>query len=293
MKSPCWWRWKKRIKQWEHQADQAIFWTVGGMRARAERMAGAFVVNRLDLTFPQLPPSLEGITITHLTDFHFGTTFTAERHLPPVIQACHQLNSDLICITGDWIDFSNEAFEQALPQLRTLRARLGVFGSLGNHDAYDHRWRLIQLLRDWLEDRLLINQVRDLLIGNALLRIIGLDYTGHRARVRRNWNFLHPKSKVPADFTLALAHHPNAFPFLAENKVSLTLSGHTHGGQISLTKAPAPAIGPVTHRFRHVRGFYEKNGSQLYVNSGLGSSIPIRWNCPTEIVQFRLSGSPK
>jgi predicted MPP superfamily phosphohydrolase len=291
MKSPRWWRWKKQIKQWEHQADQAIFWTVGGMRFLADRLAGTFEVRRFDISIPHLPSALQGITITHLTDLHLGTTFTPERHLPPVIAACHQLNSDLICITGDWIDFSNEALEQAMPQLQTLRARLGVYGSLGNHDAYDNRWRLIQSLRRWLGDRLLINQTYDLPIAGAILRLIGLDYTGSYSRVLRNWNFLHPKPESSIDVSVAMAHHPNAFPFLAKQGVSLTLSGHTHGGQISLTSPPAPAIGLVNHRFRHLRGHYQKNSSHLYVNCGLGSSIPIRWNCPLEIVQFKLTAA--
>jgi hypothetical protein len=81
-----------------------------------------------------------------------------------------------------------------------------------------------------------------------------------------------------------LAHHPHAWDVAAENGVPLVLSGHTHGGQIMLTKR----IGAGPLRFRYWSGLYEKPGSRLIVSNGVGDWFPLRVNAPAEIVHITM-----
>lgn len=77
-----------------------------------------------------------------------------------------------------------------------------------------------------------------------------------------------------------------------QHGVALTLSGHTHGGQLSLTSAPDPVLGWASFKFRYSRGWYRLHGSRMYVSCGLGQSIPLRINCPPEIAHIRLMRGP-
>jgi len=85
-------------------------------------------------------------------------------------------------------------------------------------------------------------------------------------------------------FPILLAHHPHAFDRAAAAGLPLVLSGHTHGGQLMLTKNIG--VGPL--RFRYWSGIYEKPGSKLFVNNGVGNWFPLRINAPAEIVKLTL-----
>lgn len=283
-----WIRWRRSVKRWEHRIQRACFLPAGGVVRLANRLAHQFTVRRIDLPFPRLPEALDGLTIIHLSDFHFGDTFHPRRHLELVVNACRELGADLICVTGDWVDWESEALAAALPLLKTLQPRLGWVGCLGNHDTYDNRWHVIRLLRAWLGNDLLINAAVSRQIGDDVLEIVGMDYAISRKRIQRHFKNLQTRRIVGASFTIGLSHHPNGFTLLKNAHVDLLLSGHTHGGQISLTAAPAPVVSPIAHHFPYIRGLYEENGSKLYVHNGIGHTLPLRWNCPTEVTQFRL-----
>jgi predicted MPP superfamily phosphohydrolase len=278
----------RRYKAFENYLQQLPITLLRGDRQTARSFIGNFEVIKHELSFPNLPKAWDGLTITHLSDLHLGRWFTPKHHLPPVIDACRQLKSDIICVTGDWIDFHNKVLTESMPYLRQLRAPLGLLTCLGNHDYFDNRWAFIRQLRSWLGSDLLINQTANRLQGGEKIVFLGLDFAGHGKRLQRHFTAAQLGRNDHSAFTIALAHHPNSFKFLKNANVALTLSGHTHGGQISLTRPPAKMIGPVMFHYPYIRGFYEDNGSKLYVNSGLGQSIPIRINCPAEVVQFTL-----
>jgi predicted MPP superfamily phosphohydrolase len=89
---------------------------------------------------------------------------------------------------------------------------------------------------------------------------------------------------------IALAHHPHEWDWLSWAGVPLTLSGHTHGGQIMFTPpGDHPDVGIGRLVFRYPRGFYHTPSSTLFVNSGVGNWFPLRVRAPTEIVQIRLT----
>jgi predicted MPP superfamily phosphohydrolase len=282
-------RWRRDLLHLEMSMHLLPFYLVGGPVRVARWMANQLVVNKIQLSFPHLPRAFDGLTITHLSDFHLGPLFTVENHLPPLVAACRELNSDLICCTGDWVDFELDHLPEAVKELDQLRPRLGWYGVLGNHDYLSNRWRLVKILRPWLKNRLLNNDFVRLQLDGENLDVCGLDFSVGGPRLERGLKALATRRGAPTAFTLGLAHIPDFFDrFREAQQVDLMLSGHTHGGQISWTPPPEPAIGPVTSRYPYCRGLYEVKGSYLYVSCGLGATVPLRINCPPEVIQFTL-----
>lgn len=265
------------------------FLLLGGVGMITRHRAGRFQLERVSLSFPQLPAAWHGLTITHLSDLHLGPGFTVERHLPPVIAACKELRSDLIVITGDWVDRHAHYLPPALPLLRQLEAPLGVFSCLGNHDVFNTRWEMIRLLRSWLGANLLINQSVTFERDGARLTLGGIDFSHAHGRYARHLAALSTAFPDKNDFRIVLAHDPSLFPRLKRTlDADLVLSGHTHGGQLSLTAPPRPVIGPLMHTFPYLRGTYHDGNAALYVSRGLGQTMPLRLNNPPEVTQLTL-----
>ena len=93
-----------------------------------------------------------------------------------------------------------------------------------------------------------------------------------------------------ADLKILLAHHPHAFDEAHRHAIDLTLSGHTHGGQIlfSTKRGKKGSIGLGNVGFRYTRGLYEHGACRLHVSSGVGAWFPIRFRCPAEITRLVL-----
>ena len=92
------------------------------------------------------------------------------------------------------------------------------------------------------------------------------------------------KLREPDAFPIFLAHHPHAFDAAVRENLPLTLSGHTHGGQLMLT----PDLGPGPMLFRYWSGLYKRNNSQLVVSNGVGNMFPLRLNAPAEVIHLTL-----
>ena len=243
----------------------------------------AFEVVRHRLTLPGLE---SGLRVAHLTDLHFGPVqrLTAVRAW---VDATLALEPDTILITGDFLED-----ERALPdlsqlcaELERLHAPLGVFAVLGNHD-YGAFGSVNELhtLTDALESvgiRVLVNQ------GFWLRQdvyVAGLDdlWLGQPDLEQSLRNA--PKNAA----LILLSHHPDVLPSVPPS-VALTLSGHTHGGQVVL-----PVVGPVhtgsKYRARFAAGFVRGDlGALGFVSRGLGTTaLPLRYGCPAELVLLEL-----
>jgi len=266
---------------------------LGGLTAVSRRQEGRFLVNRHILPAPWLPDRLRGLTITHISDLHVGRLFRPYM-LPRLVDAANALNSDLVVVTGDIVDNSNDMLPPAIEALSQLRHRHGLFLCIGNHDQIDSRADFVRYTQSRLP--LLINERRSVEIGGERLTIAGLDYAGSEYPTARSPGFIadiaetlaghNPRRDGPV---IALAHHPHEWDWLTRANVPLTLSGHTHGGQIMFT-APGehPDIGIGRLVFRYTRGFYRTPSSTLFVNTGVGAWFPLNLRSPTEIVQLRL-----
>lgn len=249
-----------------------------------------------DMPLPNLDRSLAGLRILHLTDLHVDSR-ESEQYLMRQLDLCTARKPDLIILTGDYITGGNPASIAGVRRVvRRLRARLGIFASLGNHDYYDFTGTLprttrysgivAQELSQTLTSvgvRVLRNESFVLPIGGAKLQFVGLEdwlvdrYDGARA-------FSRAIRGLP---TIALSHNPDTILDLRNRECHWVLSGHTHGGQVRI-----PGIGairlPITLR-KFDQGLFDEAGRKLYVNRGIGYLRPVRFNCRPEIAEFTLT----
>lgn len=243
-------------------------------------------VTEVPVTIPGLAPSLEGVTIAQITDLHAGI-FTGLAELDRVVDRVNRLRADVVVITGDVIDNNPGHIPDAMRCLGRLRARLGVYAILGNHDLYTGSERVRRGLAavgiPCLVDRSVTIHTGDPRRGAITLAGVndvmargadGLDGPDLvRALARRD-------REAPV---ILLAHNPVFFEEAA-GLVALQLSGHTHGGQVNLGGV-AGALLP------YVAGRYERSGSTLYVSRGIGiTGAPVRLAAAPEITRLTLSG---
>lgn len=251
---------------------------------------------RLDLTrlrveIPDLDPKLRGLRIAHLSDLHIGNGLEGAR-LAAIVERTNAIGADLVVVTGDLFDHDPHFLAEGAAALARLRARLGVFAVLGNHDwmtgveavaaaLAPHAPRITLLRDEWAK-----------LATDAPLYVAGVEDPG------RDWT--EGGQGLPAIDALAagmpgdgprilLVHRPDAFPQAAERGFALVLSGHFHGGQLALPFAggrwnAARALSPFH------RGAYRAGSSHLYVTRGLGFAGPrIRFGADPEIAVLELA----
>ena len=237
----------------------------------------------LAIDLPRLPAAFHGYRILHVADPHFDAApGVAEAILRSVVGA----EVDLCVFTGDYRAAVRGPFTETgiLPSLAAIRAavraRDGFLATLGNHDPGDI---VPHLERLGLE--VLLNRSRRIRRGVEQITVTGIDdvhryYTPAAAAALTTHD--------PARFGIALVHSPEFAGEAAAAGYDLYLCGHTHGGQICL-----PGGRPlVTHLSRHRdlhSGLWRHRGMVGYTSRGAGpSSLPVRFNCPPEVTEFRL-----
>ncbi|MEA2287263.1 MAG: uncharacterized protein QOJ21_3306 [Solirubrobacteraceae bacterium] len=235
------------------------------------------------LRLPSWPHELDGLRVALVSDLHTGAPHVGEDRLSRVVEAVNAQGPDLIVLLGDFIDPNVRGGSAVEPEavarrLAGLRARLGVFAVLGNHDWQNAGAEMAGALRE-AGIPVLENDVVDAgplhVAGLADLRTREPDVAGTLARVPEG---------APV---IVLSHDPDLFPQIS-GRVALTLSGHTHGGQIAIPRMRRRAI-PSRFGERFARGHIVEGGRHLYVTSGVGTSgWPVRLLAPAEIVILRL-----
>lgn len=240
-----------------------------------------FRVRPIALRVPGLPAALDGLTITHISDTHVGK-FTRGHVLDGLAEAVNRLKSDLVLLTGDLIDHSIDDLPEALDMIERFNPGRGLFNIEGNHDLFDgaeafargHADRGIPLLRD---------QLARLRVRGQPVEILGMRWS-RREEVMRSQVAALAEISDPDAFPILLGHHPHAFDAAADHGIPLTLAGHTHGGQLMLTRD----IGAGPMMFRYWSGIYQKGASSLVVSNGAGNWFPLRTAAPAEILHLTL-----
>jgi uncharacterized protein len=240
-----------------------------------------FVVTQHQLEVAGLEKSLR---VAQLTDLHFGPA----QRLPSVtawVNATLEQKPDLILITGDFLEYRKSLLgvPELCAELSRLKAPLGVFGVLGNHDLYAVRLGRLELIEP-LERagiRMLTNtglQVRDDVF------VAGVDDLWNGKPDLNKALEAAPKTGA----ILLMSHHPDLLETVPA-RVSLTFCGHTHGGQIVLPWVGALHTGS-KYGQRFMQGFVAGAlGARGFVSRGLGTTaLPIRYNCPAELAVFDL-----
>ena len=245
------------------------------------------VVEEVDIRIPNLPPALDSLKLVQLSDVHAGAFMPVEE-VRRIVDRARELRPDLVLHTGDFITSRGDPLEEAIAELARLQGRYGSFGCLGNHEIYAGATDKTASLFGARGAHILRGENVELEINGARLNLIGVDYQRQpRSMEPEQWTpyFLRGAEPLvrPDSVNILLTHNPNPFVRAAELGIQLTLSGHTHGGQVQVEIldsrwSPARFITPF------ISGLYQRDGSQLYVSRGLGTiAVPVRLNAPPEI----------
>ena len=239
--------------------------------------ANSLSVERVEITLPRLPKKLDGFRVLHLSDTHHSP-FTGLEHISRAVAIANQLKPDLVALTGDYVSHEAQYIAPVAKVLGELKAAHGVFACLGNHD----HWTDPEAMTRHLEQngvRVLVNEGFRL-ESAAPFWLAGVD--DHMVGKTDLPAAL--KGAFPDEFKLLLAHNPVIFRPAARAGVDLTLSGHTHGGQVRVRDADQRLI-----RRRRTAGLHRIKQSHIYITRGIGTVVlPIRFQCPPEISVLEL-----
>jgi len=247
-----------------------------------------FKVTTVDFSSPKIPESFNNFRIVQISDLHLGN-WTCKSKLGNAVNMINALKPDLIVFTGDMFTFSTAEGRGFSPYLKNLHAGYGIYAIMGNHDYGDYvRWEtsLAKLqnfddLRSFYLDlgwKLLLNTSAVIRSGADSINIIGVENWGAVRRFQRYGDINKAETGINRScFSILLSHDPSYWDSIIckqHPEIDLTLSGHTHGGQIGIESGPVrwsilAASNPLWG------GLYIKNKagfkSELYVNRGLGT----------------------
>jgi len=244
------------------------------------------------IRLPRLPAAFEGFRICQLSDIHIGP-FMPAAEIRKYVAIANSLKADLMVLTGDFVTFDPTTQQAVVDAMRGLRAPFGVYGSLGNHDAWTHVEDSITELFRQTGVRILRAANVPIAISGESINLIGVDFQS-----RRGFGSSRPVPHLLGDIeglisrdrvNVLLSHNPDTFDRAAELGIELSLAGHTHGGQAAL-EFISPELAPSRLVTPYVSGLFQKPGGQLYVNRGIGTiGIPIRIGAPPEITVYKLT----
>ena len=237
-------------------------------------------VKEVTVTFPDLPPELDGLKIVQLTDLHIGPILRGD-FIDAVVSKTNALKPDLVVITGDFVDGSTERLASEFDGLRRLKAPLGVYGVTGNHEYYSGAGAWVKALEE--------RQVRMLMNEHVVLKHHGADFILAGIEDRRGRPDLKAAFRDSPEglISLLLSHEPS--DGMRHKVASLTLAGHTHGGTMFFLQ---PLIASYNGGF--VSGLYAEDPEHLlYVSNGTGiwSGFSCRFLVPPEITLLTLKAS--
>ena len=264
-------------------------------------------VKHLTLYVPDLPKSFEGYRIVQFSDIHLGSYYGWRSDLPQRdVDSINAQKPDLICFTGDLQNVQPSEIKPYIPLLSTLKAKDGVLSVLGNHD---YTWYLdiddddvgqkakieaeVRQYEKQMGWRLLNNEHVVLHRGADSIYVAGTENYDKPKRTQVAKSLYGIK---PGQFVLMLQHIPTQWREMWPSTINeehgskdsvlvapqLTLSGHTHAGQVSILGLRPSIFAPFDY------GLYEREGCQLYTTAGLGGTIPIRIGATAEIVVITL-----
>jgi predicted MPP superfamily phosphohydrolase len=245
-------------------------------------------LERVTVLIKNLPAEFAGYKIAMLTDLHVGL-FTRLSRLYRHMRLANQNHPDLMVICGDITDDDFHYIPKFLKGLEALDPQIPVVGVLGNHDFYADPQKSLDCLKD-SRLRIFLNQGEEIKRGSASLWLAGVsDYAAGRFG---EWAFLAPDfnkalaGKPAAMPVVLMCHQPRGFKDSIQHRVDLTLSGHTHGGQLGF-KTLNWSLAKLFMKYH--MGLFREGESQLYVSTGTGFwALPVRFGLSPEISLIEL-----
>lgn len=241
-------------------------------------------VRGYELSLRDWPRELDGLEVALLSDLHVGSPYYGLAKLEEVVREVNAAEPDLVLLAGDYVIHGVYGGtvvppEELAPVLGRLDARLGVYAVLGNHDWWLGGPRVQRALTS--------AGIR--VLDDEAVRLSGFWLVGLGDSWADPPDITRALTPVDDDRpVIAFTHNPDVFPEMP-SRVTLTLAGHTHGGQVRFPFVGAPVV-PSHYGGRFVHGHVVESGKHLFVTSGLGTSIiPARFRVPPEIALLRLS----
>jgi predicted MPP superfamily phosphohydrolase len=243
----------------------------------------SLVTPEVALALPRWPAELDGLRVALVTDVHAGAGHMSPERVASVVDRVTALDADLNLLLGDFLDSTRLGLGRARVHdvARELARIPRALAVLGNHD-----WRGAGPAMGWaLRDAGVRVLENDAVAVRDGLWVAGVADTRHR--------FIHLEAalrKAPQDAAVLLAtHDPDVFPDVPD-RVSLTVAGHLHGGQVNVPILRR-AVLPTRFGERYLAGHVVEDGRHLYVSAGLGTAgLPLRLRRPPEVPVLTLTG---
>ena len=256
-------------------------------------------VKHIDITSSRLPEAFDGYRILHFTDIHLGSA--RQSFVKKVVDSICSQHADMVAFTGDLLNVHPNELYRFINEMKRISAPDGVFSVLGNHDYSFYQGNIDDAIRIANEREvisreqqmgwtMLNNSHTTISRGNETIVVAGMENYGKKEKHRRG-DINNTLEGAPKDkFTIMLEHDPWAWRniILPDSLADVTLSGHTHGGQISLY-----GLRPTMLTEPNDYGLHHKSNAYLNVSSGTGGLVPFRLGMTPEIVVITLHSSKK
>jgi len=236
----------------------------------------------VEIKSSDIPESFDGTKIVFITDIHLGPYLSFQR-LSRIVDRINNIKPDLIIFGGDYVHYSSKYIEPVFIGLGKLQSKYGSYGVLGNHDHYADAALTLKMMAKygiynidnqsfWIRNR------------NDSIKIGGVGDLWEDIQLPQNTL----KDLKKSNFSILVTHHPDYLEKIDTNLIDLTLSGHTHGGQITFFGLWAPILhSNYGQKYRY--GLIDSGNTKSYISSGIGTVIlPLRFFCRPEIVVITL-----
>jgi predicted MPP superfamily phosphohydrolase len=279
---------RKLERNVSHVLSRDVYPRVPGLsRPYSRQLERRLTLSEAEVGVRGLPPSFAGLRLLLIADPHIGP-FVSPDAMERIFSRLVATEPDLIVVAGDVMTADVREFPPFADAVRLLRAPLGVFGVLGNHDHYTKEPGRIRSLLEDAGIRVLHNTAASIDRHGDRLVLVGIDdlHLGQPDldAALTAANELVSPGKAPR---VLVSHNPDILFEAAARDVSLVLSGHTHGGQIRV-----PGLGVLVRQSQCYldEGRYTYAGTELVVTRGLGvTGVPLRWHCPPEAILLTLT----
>jgi hypothetical protein len=243
------------------------------------------LLRHVSLFHPALPKAFDGLRVAQVADVHAGVFMPLER-LARVRDLVESLRPELIVFTGDQLDRREVDAEIFVHGFAGISAPLGVFGVLGNHDHIAGGELSVRAL-EAVGATPLVNGTATIERRRNRLLVAGVDDLDAPPGGGPDYSVI---SSTQADFRLLLCHQPNGWAAGRLAGAEVTLSGHTHGGQIAF---PSRGVNVARLGTPYIAGPYRRGEALLYVSRGVGVGVvPLRFGSPPEVDLITLHRGP-